>query len=152
MTVRDFSALPAWPWIAGPALLVMLATWSPIPDHELPPDTPWRVLMAVDNLTAREGAAGDSLTRLVKQPIRLTGFMYPLEQGRNHRRFLLSPHPAGCSFHPPPGATSLVEVFASETVKFTYDPIAVEGVFDLTTPELGEVSYQIRGARVEKLP
>lgn len=151
MKAADRMTLPAWQLVAGLALLTLLATWNPIPTHELPPDTPWHILLNAGDLTTPGAVVSDTLRSLTERPILLTGFMYPLEQGRGQQRFLLSPHPSGCSFHVPGGPNSFVEVFASEPVRFTYDLVAVQGGFDLAATDEGGLRYQIHGAVVHEL-
>ena len=89
---------------------------------------------------------------LVGQPIQLTGFMHPLEQRQGQRRFLLSPYPAGCAFHAPSGPASTIEVFADAPARFTYEPVAVQGVFALAAGNGQGVRYQLHTASVEELP
>ncbi|MEM1042206.1 MAG: DUF3299 domain-containing protein [Bacteroidota bacterium] len=145
-----------WRWLLAAGAALALLTWSPVREHALPPDTPWHLLMQAEGLDGPSPVLPDTLRRLDAQPIRLTGFMYPLEQRRDHRRFLLSPHPAGCAFHVPSGApgspASTVEVFADEPVRFTYDPVAVRGTFALAAGASGGVRYQLLGARLEDPP
>ena len=148
MRLRGRFSSAAWPWILGAGFAVALATWSPVPEHELPPDTPWHVLMDVES-HAGPPAWSDTLRHLDGRPIRLTGFMFPLEGQSQHRHFLLSAHPAGCAFHAPGGPASLVEVFAAEPVPFTYEPVAVRGTFRLAGRAERDVFYQIGGATVE---
>ncbi|MEM1268575.1 MAG: DUF3299 domain-containing protein [Bacteroidota bacterium] len=140
--------------VAGAAILLM--TWNPVPEHELPDDTPWHLLMQAEGLETASPVLPDSLLQLDGQPIRLTGFMYPLEQQRGHRRFLLSPYPPGCPFHAPNGMpgtlSSTVEVIANERVPFTYEAVAIQGTFALADGAMGGVSYQLRDANQEDLP
>ncbi len=150
--IRDHRKRRPWYLIAGFAFIVLLALWSPVRTHELPPDTPWQVLVNGADLTASPPVLSDTLQRLNTQPIRLTGFMYPLVQQREQSRFVLSPYPPGCAFHVPGNPASLVEVFASEPIQFTYDPVAVQGTFLLSATEDGGVRYQIERAIVEDLP
>jgi len=137
------------------AILIMLM-WSPVNEHELPEDTAWSVLMDAGSLNGPSPVLPDTLRQLDGQPMLLTGFMYPLEQRRGHRRFLLSPFPAGCAFHVPSGTPgslgSMVEVLADEPVRFTYDPVAIRGTFALATEAQGGVRYQLREASLEDVP
>ena len=133
-------------WVLLAVFFVALGTWNPMREHELPPDTPWHVLMGVENASA--STLPDTLRSLEGQPIVLTGFMYPLEHGRGQRHFLLSPYSPGCPFHDHGDPIYTVEVFAEESVRYTYDAVAVQGVFSFTD----EGSYQLHEATVEDLP
>ncbi|MEM8556907.1 MAG: DUF3299 domain-containing protein [Bacteroidota bacterium] len=146
----DASTYP-WPWLAAVLIAVVLMAW-PRPSHELPADTPWHLLMQAEGLDGPSPILPDTLRLLVRQPIQLTGFMYPLEQSRGQRHFLLSPYPAGCAFHAPAGPTSTVEVFAEDPARFTYEPVAVQGVFALAGGEGEGLRYQLHAASVEELP
>jgi len=145
-----------WHWLLVAGAILTLVLWSPVREHELPPDTPWSVLVDVEGLDGPSPVLPDTLRQLDGQPMLLTGFMYPLEQRRDHRRFLLSPFPAGCAFHVPSGTlgspSSMVEVLADESVRFTYDPVAIRGTFTLASGSPGDVRFQLREASLEDLP
>ncbi len=151
-----FDRIPWWPWLLTAGAILALVTWSPVREHELPPGTPWSLLMDAGGLDGPSPVLPDTLRQLDGQPVLLTGFMYPLEQRRGHRRFLLSPFPAGCAFHvssgTPGSPASMVEVLADEPVRFTYDPVAVRGTFALVTGAQGGLRYQLRKAFQEDLP
>lgn len=131
------------------AFAVTLAMWSPVPKHELPPDTPWHLLMQTAD-TSGTSVPSDTLRSLEGQDMLLTGFIYPLDQG-DEQRFLLSPHPPGCSFHASGALTAMVEVFAEEAYGYTFEAVAVRGVFKLASWE-GGITYQLHAATVEDLP
>ncbi|MEM6783465.1 MAG: DUF3299 domain-containing protein [Bacteroidota bacterium] len=139
-----------WQWPAAAVIAVVLMVW-PRPSHELPPNTPWHLLMEAERLEGPSPVLPDTVRALVGQPIQLTGFMYPLEQQRGQRRFLLSPHPAGCAFHAPSGPTSTVEIVTEAPARFTYEPVAVQGIFALAAEGEG-LRYQLLTALVEELP
>jgi hypothetical protein len=65
---------------------------------------------------------------------RIQGFMVPLEPGEKQRHFLLTSVPTTCAFCTPGGPESMVEVKAKVPVKYSLDPVIVEGRF-LTLPD-----------------
>jgi uncharacterized protein len=65
---------------------------------------------------------------------RVQGFMVPLEPGEKQRHFLLTSVPTTCSFCTPGGPESMVEVRAKTAVKYSLEPVIVEGRF-LTLPD-----------------
>ena len=130
-------------------IAAVLLTWSPR-EYELPADTPWHLLIQAENV-AGPVVLSDTLRSLEGQSILLTGFMYPLEQGRDQSHFLLSPLPPSCPFHEHGGPPVMVEVFADEAVRYTYEAIAMQGVFELESGENG-VQYQLHAATSEDLP
>jgi hypothetical protein len=156
-----FNQITGWQWLLVAGAILALITWSPVREHELPPGTPWSLLMNAKSLNGASPVLPDTLRQLDGQAMLLTGFMYPLEQRRGHRRFLLSPFPAGCAFHvssgTPGSPASMVEVLADEPVRFTYDPVAIRGTFTVAGGSLAGgspdgVRFQLREASLEDLP
>ena len=138
-----------WRWVFAAGFVLVLAMWNPIREHELPPHTPWDLLMqSVD--ASGTLLPSDSLNSLDGQAIMLTGFMYPLENGRDHHHFLLSPYSASCPFHSHKNSAYTVEVFTNEAVRFTYNPVAVKGVFTLEVSD-GNIRYRINKAIIKDL-
>lgn len=64
---------------------------------------------------------------LNNQTVRIQGFMLPLEPGDKQRHFLLSAVPTSCSFCVPAGPEGLVEVRSNSPVRYTLEPVLVEG-------------------------
>lgn len=64
---------------------------------------------------------------LDKKVIKVQGFMMPLQPGEKQRHFLLSSVPTTCSFCVPAGPEGLVEVRSVEPVKYSLEPVVVEG-------------------------
>lgn len=79
--------------------------------------------------------------------VRLAGFIYPLEGGETHKRFLLSAYPPSCPFCLPGGAAELVEVECAEAVKFSYEPITLAGRFSVLKDDPGGLLYRLTEAR-----
>lgn len=60
---------------------------------------------------------------------RIQGFMMPLDPGEKQKHFLLSSVPMSCSFCTPGGPESMVEVTTKTPVKYSLEPVVVEGKF-----------------------
>lgn len=60
---------------------------------------------------------------------RVQGFMMPLEPGERQRHFLLTSVPMTCAFCVPGGPESMVEVRTREQVRYTLEPVVVQGRF-----------------------
>ena len=60
---------------------------------------------------------------------RIQGFMMPLEPGEKQTHFLLSSVPMTCGFCVPGGPESMVEVKTKTPVKYSMEPVVVEGRF-----------------------
>lgn len=93
---------------------------------------PWTLLTAVntrnDNNKLVPVFTKEQLA-LNQKPQRIQGFMMPLEPGEKQTHFLLSSVPLTCGFCVPGGPESMVEVKAKTPVRYTLDPVVVEGRF-----------------------
>ena len=72
--------------------------------------------------------------------------MMPLEPGEKHTHFLLSSVPLTCSFCTPGGPESMVEVKTSTPVRYTLDPVVVEGRFALLADDPYGLYYRVTEA------
>ncbi len=92
---------------------------------------PWQLLLQAKTVQKADKKFGPVFTReikeLDKQQVKLYGFMMPLDQAKQQKRFLLAAFPPHCSFCLPGGPESLVEVIADKAIEFTYEPIVVAG-------------------------
>ena len=79
--------------------------------------------------------------------VKIAGFIYPLEGGETHRRFLLSAYPPSCPFCLPGGPAELVEVECAEAVKFSYEPVTLAGRFSVLKDDPGGLLYRLSEAR-----
>ena len=79
--------------------------------------------------------------------IKLNGYMVPMEPDDYQERFVLTPYPHTCPFHMPAGPGGFVEVQADFPVKYAYDPVLIEGHFQILTDFSGGIFYKISAAR-----
>jgi hypothetical protein len=77
---------------------------------------------------------------------RVQGFMMPLEPGEKQSHFLLSSVPLTCSFCTPGGPESMVEVKTKTPVRYTLDPVTVEGKFAVLNDDPYGLYYRITDA------
>ena len=89
-----------------------------------------------DSLLARDGTV-----------VRIKGFMYPLEAGETHTYFLLSALPPSCPFCLPASSRGLVEVRCDEGVRYTLEPVLLEGRFELLEDAATGLHYRLDNAR-----
>lgn len=61
------------------------------------------------------------------QTLKVQGFMLPLEPGLQQKHFLLSSVPTTCSFCVPAGPEGMVEVRSRVPVKYTLEPVVMQG-------------------------
>ncbi|MDB5976996.1 MAG: hypothetical protein JWR07_3756 [Nevskia sp.] len=113
--------------------------------------TSWDLLMSADVKMERDQVEAHfpfMVQALKDKTIRLAGFMMPLGINEKQTHFLLSAVPPSCFFHPPGGPSSAVEVHADKGIEMGYDPIVVEGRFELVERSEGGILYQLREAHV----
>lgn len=77
------------------------------------------------------------------KPQRIQGFMMPLEPGERQRHFLLSSVPLTCGFCVPGGPESMVEVRTRKPVRYSMDPVVVEGRFAVLADDPLGLYYRI---------
>jgi hypothetical protein len=81
------------------------------------------------------------------QQVKLMGFIYPLEGGLEHKRFLLTAWPPSCPFCLPAGPSQMVEVFCQEPVEFAEGAILMAGRFELLKDDPSGMYYRMQGAK-----
>jgi hypothetical protein len=90
----------------------------------------WPLLASVTSRAEKERVVPvfpQDVQALNNRTIKLEGFMMPLEAGEKQRHFLLSSVPVTCAFCVPAGPEGLVEVRTRTPVKYTLEPVLVEG-------------------------
>ena len=139
---------------------------EPVPEHDVhnrAADAPaealtWDELMNLEVTVETTGALQsifhvsypDSLKAKDGTVVRIRGFMYPLEAGETHTYFLLSALPPSCPFCLPASARGLVEVTCDEGVRYTLQPVLIEGRFELMEEDdaMGTgLHYRLNNAR-----
>ena len=83
---------------------------------------------------------------LNNQTVKVQGFMMPLEPGERQKHFLLTSVPMTCSFCVPGGPESMVEVKTKVPVKYTLEPVVVEGKFAVLNDDPYGLYYRITDA------
>lgn len=110
---------------------------------------PWSVLTAVTTKNEKNRVLPvfnkDQLA-LNQKPQRVQGFMMPLEAGERQTHFLLSSVPLTCSFCMAGGPESMVEVKTKTPVKYTLDPVTVEGKFATLNDDPYGLYYRVTDA------
>ena len=114
----------------GPGVHSPNSPFAPLPQRT--DVVPWSVLTAVNTKTEKNRLLpvfNKEQLALNNKPQRIQGFMMPLEPGDRQTHFLLSSVPLTCGFCVPGGPESMVEVKTKTPVKYTMDPVVVEGKF-----------------------
>jgi uncharacterized protein len=84
------------------------------------------------------------------QDVKLMGFIYPLEGGLEHERFLLTAWPPSCPFCLPAGPSQMVEVYCERPVEFTDGAIMMTGKFEVLKDDPSGMYYRMRDAKLVK--
>ncbi|RYF27046.1 MAG: DUF3299 domain-containing protein [Comamonadaceae bacterium] len=78
---------------------------------------------------------------------RVQGFMVPMDTKPGQKHFLLTSVPLTCAFCIPGGPESMIEVKASSPVRYSLEPVVVEGHFQTLTNDEYGLFYRMVGAR-----
>ena len=110
---------------------------------------PWSVLTAVKTKVVKNRLLPvfpSDVLALDKKNQRVQGFMMPLDAGEKQKHFILSSVPLTCSFCMPGGPESMVEVKTKTPVKYTQEPVVVEGPFAVLPDDPYGLYYRITDA------
>jgi hypothetical protein len=110
---------------------------------------PWPVLTAVKVKNEKNRIVPVfTLTQMALNQTtqRIQGFMMPLEPGATQRHFLLSSVPLTCGFCLPGGPESMVEVKSRTPVKYSTEPVVVQGRFQVLHDDAFGMYYRITEA------
>ena len=109
----------------------------------------WEVLTAVKTRAEKNKLLpdfGKAQLALNQKTQRVQGFMMPLEPGEKQTHFLLSSIPMSCGFCTPGGPESMVEVKTKTPVRYTLDPVTVDGKFAVLTDDPYGLYYRLTEA------
>lgn len=112
---------------------------------------PWSVLTDLTKKTTKDGILpvfNDAQKGMDKTTQRIQGFMMPLDAKPTQTHFLLTSVPLTCSFCIPGGPESMVEVKAKTPVRYSLEPVVVEGKFTVLTNDQYGLYYRV----VEAVP
>jgi uncharacterized protein len=138
---------PPVPMGTGPGIHSPNSPFAPLPDRG--DVVPWSLLTAVKTKTEKNKVLPlfeQSQLALNQKTQRVQGFMMPLEPGEKQTHFLLSSIPLTCAFCVPGGPESMVEVKTRTPVRYTLDPVTVEGKFAVLNDDPYGLYYRITEA------
>jgi uncharacterized protein len=107
---------------------------------------PWSLLSAtpIRMINGKLGPAfSPALAPFNGQTVKLQGYILPLEAGQTHRYFLLSAWSPTCPFCLTAGPEAMVEVRAKAAVRYSMDPVVVEGRLMLLDSDPGGMFYRL---------
>jgi hypothetical protein len=117
---------------------------APLPDRN--DVVPWSVLTDLTKKTTRDSIVpvfNDAQKGLDKTVQRIQGFMMPMNARATQTHFLLTSVPLTCSFCMPGGPESMVEVKAKTPVRYSLEPVVVEGRFTVLTNDPYGLFYRM---------
>lgn len=107
---------------------------------------PWSLLSAT-SIKMANGKLGPAFPAGLKplngQTVKLQGYILPLEAGQTHSYFLLSAWSPTCPFCLSAGPEAMVEVRAKNAVRYSMDPVVVEGRLMLLDSDPGGMFYRL---------
>src|SRR5688500_2338215 len=110
---------------------------------------PWSTLTAVKTRVEKNKVLPvfqPEQLALNQKPQRIQGFMMPLEAGEKQTHFLLASVPLSCGFCVPGGPESMVEVKTRAPVRYTLEPVVVEGKFATLNDDPYGLYYRVTEA------
>ena len=131
----------------GPGIHDPNSPFAPLPARS--DVVPWSLLTAIKTKTEKNKVLPvfDKPQLALNQTTqRVQGFMMPLEPGEKQTHFLLSSVPLTCAFCVPGGPESMVEVKTKSPVKYTLEPVTVEGKFAVLSDDPYGLYYRITDA------
>jgi hypothetical protein len=110
---------------------------------------PWSVLTDVKTKTVKNRILpvfGSVQQGLSQKTQRVQGFMMPLDPGEKQHHFLISSVPLTCAFCLPGGPESMVEVTTKTPVRYSMEPVVVEGKFAVLADDPYGMYYRMTDA------
>jgi uncharacterized protein len=121
--------------------------FAPLPKRE--DVLAWSLLTAITTKNEKNKILpvfGQQQLALHQKTQKVQGFMMPLEPGERQRHFLLTSVPLTCSFCLPGGPESMIEVRTKTPVKYSLEPVIVEGKFLVLNDDPYGLYYRITDA------
>ncbi len=152
----NWAPLPVFAYTAVPADgLPSAAEYSSSVLPEISGVVSWKTLAQVEPVK-RGGKMVPEFSKQIlaldQQPVRIIGFMMPLDMTDQQQHFMLSAVPASCPFCIPAGPESLVEVMSLRPVKFGFDPIVMGGKLSLLKSDASGMLYRMTNAEPVPMP
>ena len=131
---------------------ILRAASEPVLADDAYQEVDWLQLRELDLVTGKIPAA---LAKLDGQPVKVPGFVVPLEDDdQGLSEFLLVPSPQACIHVPPPPPNQMVMVRMSsgQAPKRSWGPVWIRGRLYISTTDsqYGKISYKIRGDSAAK--
>ena len=109
----------------------------------------WQTLSQVEPIKQGDQVVpkfSDAVLDLDSKPVRVQGFILPLDMGDQQHHFLLSAVPPHCPFCMPAGPDAIVEVVAKKKVAYGFEPMILSGKFAVLKNDPTGVLYRLTEA------
>jgi hypothetical protein len=91
----------------------------------------------------------DAILALEGKEVTIKGYIIPVEGYKSHKEFIFSAFPYNmCFFCGGAGPETVMEVVASEAVKYTTDPILLTGKLVLNADDINSLMYKLEDAKM----
>ena len=78
------------------------------------------------------------------QEIEIRGYIIPIEGYKSHKEFIFSAYPYNlCFFCGGAGPETVMEIQASEPIKYTAEPITIRGKLNLNDEDINQLMYNM---------
>ena len=132
---------------SGPGVHSPDSPFAPLPKRG--DVVPWSLLTGITTKADKNKVVpvfGKEQLALNQKTQRIQGFMMPLEPGEKQTHFLLTSVPMTCAFCTPGGPESMVEVKTKTPVRYTMEPVTVEGRFAVLADDPYGLFYRVTDA------
>ena len=90
----------------------------------------------------------EAVQELEGQEVTVRGYIIPVEGYKSHKEFIFSAYPYNmCFFCGGAGPETVMEVYASEEIEYTAEPVTLRGTLELNADDINRLIYAIRDAR-----
>ncbi|MCB0630010.1 MAG: hypothetical protein R2824_16550 [Saprospiraceae bacterium] len=92
---------------------------------------------------------GDEVKAMENKEILIKGYIIPVEGYKSHKEFVFSAYPYNmCFFCGGAGPETVMEVFSTEAVKYTAEPIVLRGKLELNSTDVNRLMYILQDAEL----
>ena len=93
----------------------------------------------------------DSIKALAGKEVTIKGYIIPVEGYKSHKEFIFSAFPYSmCFFCGGAGPETVMEVEATEGIKYSADAIIIKGVVELNDKDINRLMYKLVNAKLIK--
>ena len=93
----------------------------------------------------------EEVKALEDKEVTIKGYIIPVEGYKSHNEFVFSAYPYNmCFFCGGAGPETVMEVYSSEPIKYTAEPIVIRGKLELNDSDMNRLIYALHDAKLVK--